>query len=444
MTKSDVAIVGAGFAGLAAARRVRELGLSAMVIEARPRVGGRVLSLQVGDETVEMGAQWIGPGQDRVRALAHEFGLTVRPRPEDGAECFYRPDDSGQGPACRVDSAAYDLAAVGAAVMQLDALAQMVDVADPIATAEHQLLDAHTVASWARSNLPADVHGVIFTICEGFLGAPVMVSFLHFLFYAKANGGVAALLGLGVERHDSEVITEGLSSLAVRLADTLGESIRYATPVRRIVTQPAGATLYGDTGVIVEARAVILAVPPIVAGLIAIDPSCNADRMSIERRYIPLSRLKFQLVFDRPFWRDKGLSGAISGGSFFTFDGSISERAGVLTGFFGTTEAFALWSKPQAERQREALRRVAMMFGDDLPPARGYDDKFWLDEPFSMGCVAAPGPGVWTHFGHALRAHAPPLFRAGSEVATVMPGQIEGAIRSGNDAAEAAAKFRKD
>lgn len=443
MVKVDLAIIGGGFCGLSAARCAQAQGLSFALFEGRRRVGGRALSIRVAGEIVELGAQWIGPGQDKVRGLATEFGLVVQPRPEEGAECFYLPNADGQAPLCRADGPSYKFEDIGAAVVQLDVLAQTVDPLDPAATDEHRHYDCQTVASWVKANLPEVAHPAVFTICEGFLGMPDMVSFLHFLFYAKANGGVAALLGFGVERHDSEVIPEGLSTLAARLAETLGSNVHYGQVVRRVKHDAGGVKLYSDDGVIAEAKAVIVAVPPIVASQIEIDPIPDARRLSVERRYTPLSRLKFQLVFARPFWRDQGLSGAISGGSFFTFDGSITNHFGVLTGFFGATEAFDLWSKPQAERAEEAMRRVRMMFGDNAPEALGYDDRFWLDERLTMGCVAAPGPGVWTNFGDALRAHSPPLFRAGAELATVMPGQIDGAIRSGIEAAEAAAQFLK-
>ena len=68
----DVVVVGAGLAGLTAARRLVEAGREAIVLEARPRVGGRLLNHSLSDGTVvEVGGQWIGRASCRERVLDH-------------------------------------------------------------------------------------------------------------------------------------------------------------------------------------------------------------------------------------------------------------------------------------------------------------------------------------------------------------------------------------
>ena len=80
MTRADVAIVGAGFAGLTAARALVRSGASVVVLEARDRVGGRVFDVTLDDGTVlEMGGQWIGPTQARIHALLDELGIGTTP-----------------------------------------------------------------------------------------------------------------------------------------------------------------------------------------------------------------------------------------------------------------------------------------------------------------------------------------------------------------------------
>ncbi len=74
--QTDVVIVGAGLAGLAAARRLTAEGIDCVVLEARDRVGGRTLNHAIGDgKIVEVGGQWVGPTQTRVLALMRELGL---------------------------------------------------------------------------------------------------------------------------------------------------------------------------------------------------------------------------------------------------------------------------------------------------------------------------------------------------------------------------------
>ena len=74
-TDADVLVVGAGFAGLSAARSLSEAGLDVVVIEARRRVGGRTHTVERSGVTLDLGGQWIGPGQTHIVALADELGI---------------------------------------------------------------------------------------------------------------------------------------------------------------------------------------------------------------------------------------------------------------------------------------------------------------------------------------------------------------------------------
>ena len=81
----DVCIVGAGFAGLAAAYRLKQAGLNVVVLEARKRVGGRSWSVKMKDGTfVDFGGQWVGSTQERFYALIKETGAETYPSPGGG------------------------------------------------------------------------------------------------------------------------------------------------------------------------------------------------------------------------------------------------------------------------------------------------------------------------------------------------------------------------
>ena len=78
--ETDVAIVGAGLAGLVAARRLAAGGAGVLVVEARDRVGGRLLNEEIGaGKVVEVGGQWIGPTQERLAAQGAEQGENAIP-----------------------------------------------------------------------------------------------------------------------------------------------------------------------------------------------------------------------------------------------------------------------------------------------------------------------------------------------------------------------------
>ena len=78
----DVVVIGAGIGGLSAARLLRRAGMSVLVLEAKERVGGRMLSLPIAGRLVEIGGRWTGPNQDRIRALAAELGISTCPSSE--------------------------------------------------------------------------------------------------------------------------------------------------------------------------------------------------------------------------------------------------------------------------------------------------------------------------------------------------------------------------
>ena len=80
----DVVVIGAGLAGLVAATELRQAGRTVTIVEARDRVGGRTFTTQAGGISVELGGQWVGPGQPRVLALLDNLGIRTSPQFDEG------------------------------------------------------------------------------------------------------------------------------------------------------------------------------------------------------------------------------------------------------------------------------------------------------------------------------------------------------------------------
>src|SRR3954453_14546243 len=136
--KADVIVVGAGLAGLTAARKIRAAGKSVLVMEAQKRVGGRTLNEDIGGgEIADLGGTFIGPTQDHIAALVNELGINTFPTYNTGNNVFIRSDGRREtfasntpvfGTAPADPQIAADIIAV---VAQLDSMASEIVVQQP-------------------------------------------------------------------------------------------------------------------------------------------------------------------------------------------------------------------------------------------------------------------------------------------------------------------------
>jgi monoamine oxidase len=430
----DVAIVGAGFAGLSAALDLVRAGHSVVVLEANDRVGGRVLNHTIqGSEVVDLGAQWIGPGQDRIAALAREVGVETFPTYGAGLKGIsFRGGERNRGPAA---------GELGIALAALEELAASMSTEAPWEAPDAATRDAQTVAGWLAANVPdAQARNSLRTLVGAvFSTEPEDFSLLHLLFYARAGGSLRNLIategGAQQDRFDG-----GAQLVALRVAERLGDRIRLACPVQKIRQSDDGVIVEGE-GFRAAARRTIVAVPPHMAGRITYDPPMPALRDQLTQRTPMGSVIKVQAIYDSPFWRDSGLSGRVSsdtGPLRVVFDGTpLSGTPGVLVSFFEGNDARVYGARSAADRREVAMACLERYFGGAAARPIDYVDHDWGGEPYIRGAYSAMfPPGVWTNFGRALRAPVGRIHWAGTETSTVFYGYMDGAVRSGERAAE--------
>ena len=431
--EADVVVVGAGFAGLSAARDLVRAGRSTVVLEANDRVGGRVLNHELpGGQVVDLGAQWIGPGQDRIAALAQEVGVETFPTYGAGRE-----DLSFRGG--RRDPGTHG-AEMGTAINALEQLVTQVSTEAPWETPDAASFDAQTVAGWLSANVPDEATRRVMHTLVGavFSAEPEDLSLLHMLFYARASRSLIYLLttegGAQQDRFDG-----GSQLVALRVAEQLGERVWLSSPVRRISQDDGGVIVEGD-GFRAAAQRVIVAVPPHMAGRIVYDAPMPALRDQLTQRTPMGSVIKVHAIYESPFWRDAGLSGRVvsdTGPLKIVFDNTpLSGGPGVLVSFFEGNDARVYGALTPAERREAALACLAGYFGDAAAKAIDYVDHDWGAEPYIRGAYSAMfPPGVWTNFGRALREPVGRIHWAGTETSTVFFGYMDGAVRSGERAA---------
>ncbi|MEA2450911.1 MAG: monoamine oxidase [Thermoleophilaceae bacterium] len=434
---ADVVIVGAGLAGLVAARDVAASGASVVVLEARDRVGGRTLNEPIGDgKIVEVGGQWIGPTQDRLAALARDLGVPTFPTYAKGKNVIelggklrrYRGTVPWVSPRILAD--------VGQAQLRLDRLAKQVPLDAPWQAPNAHRLDSQTFWSWQRRNvLTKSGRAMIDLAIEAVWAAePADLSLLHVLFYMHSGGGFYSLLETdGGAQQDR--FAGGSQLISIRLAERLGDAVRLGQPVRRVEHSGDGVVVND-----VRARRAIIAIPPTLAGRIAYDPPLPANRDQLTQRMPQGSVIKTMAIYDEPFWRRDGLNGqgtSDTGPAKVTFDNSPPDGSpGVLLGFLEGERARRLGRLPAGERQRLVVEGHARLFGPKAAKPERFIERSWADEEWSRGCYGGfMPPGAWTAHGDALRTPIGPLHWAGAETASVWCGYMDGAVSSGERAA---------
>ncbi|WP_040781240.1 flavin monoamine oxidase family protein [Nocardia pneumoniae] len=442
MTDVDYCVIGAGFAGLTAALRLKQTGRSVAVLEARDRLGGRTFTETRPDGSwIDRGGAWIGPGQDRIRALMTEFGVPSYQQYTDG-EAMMVVDGkqhryTGTIPWTMSPWAAMNL---GAVLLELGHLCKSVPLEAPWAAKKADKWDQVSLAHWLDGNvLSKPAHELLETAIAGsYTSAASEVSLLFALYQMASGGGPSFVVSVKDGAQDARPVG-GMGAVYRPMAAEIGESIRLSQPVRRIEQDPDGVTVRTDQ-VSVRARRAIVAVPLAVASQIRYEPLLPVDRSFLHQRMPSGSIIKISVVYDEPFWRHDGLSGqSVAPGSpaTVTIDACTDTgRPGVLCVIIEGPIARQAGQLDATERKKAILGELAARFGEKARSPIDYIEQNWSTERYSGGGMISHAPtGVLTQFGHALRKPCGRIHWAGTESSAVMCGWIDGAIRSGERAA---------
>ena len=442
MPNPDVVVVGAGATGLQAARVLERAGATVQVLEARDRVGGRLFGEEVDGVTREYGGQWIAPYQTAVLALADELGLELYPRHRAGNDVFL-------GGGRRVVHAPHEFPLPADAASALDdalqVLAELAREIDPDAAWTHPRadeLDAQTFEDWLAAEVPDPEARALLRlqVADAYVAKPAgdfsMLLCAHL--FGSGTGKVDDLLDpdLVLDRR----IKGGFHRLTERMAEELRTPVRLGVRVQEVVATDDHATVISDVGSF-TARAAIVAVPPNLWSQIHVTPPVSPAFQTLAATASQGMVFKAQAVYDRPFWREAGLSGTGFGPGEFVheiYDNSPEDGSrGVLVGFMAGENARRAATMTQDERAAAATTSFAAYFGDEARRYDAYFDHDWTADDLTGGAyVASFPPGTITGAKRAFHETEQTVVFASSDIAGLGFGHVEGALRFGAQAAQ--------
>jgi monoamine oxidase len=432
----SIAIIGAGLAGLACAHELLAAGYDVSVIEARERLGGRVLSFSdlVPGKNVEGGGELIGSNHPMWVAYAQQFGLEFLDvtESEDAAPIYI------DGKRLSEDEEEKLWEEMDKVLQRMNADAEKVDADQPWLSPNAAALDKKSGNDWI--NEQKDVSDLCRKGCWVQQAAdngqdPAKQSYL---------GNLTQIKGGGVDKYwtESEVYRckGGNQQLAMALAEKIGKDrIILGLPVNSIDARRDKLTLTCRDGRTIEVDDVVLAAPPTTWKKIRFSglPQLPDPQMGVNVKY--LAGLK------KRFWKDLKLAPDSLTDDFLsmTWEGTDSqegEEGASLNCFSGGPAAAKALAMSKEERERaypEMLNKIYNGYNDNVVKTRFMD---WPNDPWTQAGYSFPAPGQVTTVGPVLYKGLGRLHFAGEHASYKFVGYMEGALNSGASLAQRIAK----
>ncbi|MDH4582832.1 FAD-dependent oxidoreductase [Pseudomonas sp. BN415] len=429
----DVAIIGGGLAGLTAARDLQRAGCeSFVVLEARNRVGGRTYNHDLGDGVIsEAGGQWIGPSQTAIFDLARELGIGTFPSYYQGKNVYLVGD-------AKYEQDISDGLSLPVAE-KINELARGVPSKEPWTAVDAARLDKLSVGQWLAQQGIDNEAKLSFDLSIGLTTGtpPANLSLLYYLSIVNSADCSIEKLERFKDGAQETRIVGGSQALSIRMAEDLGDKVKLSCPVRKIVDWDRDIVeIHTDQGVI-RSRQVIVTLHPGLCNQIVFDPPLPEGRAQLQRLWPSHAPMRKTVhVYERPFWRDKGLNGQVSqadGPLILSYDNSPQDGSlGVLAAFVRTAQL-----PLDASQAQSTLATIyAKALGDEaLSPKQFHDHDWGKVDSWTLTCVGSIPPGFLTRWGRYLKPAVGRLIWSGTETADIWASGMEGAVRSGRRSA---------
>ena len=431
---TDVLVLGAGLAGLAAARDLAAGGADVCVLEARDRAGGRVEQLRFDDgRPAQFGGEVAGSFHTAYLSLVEELGLTLQPSYTgvEGLTTYDLLDGVQRAPAWPFADEA-ERADYTRVERLYGRLAATVDPEDPWSHPDAARLDACSVGAWLRSvdALPAVIRCLetgALALADGSIERTSLLAELRKSAAAREEGFY------GYDRWESLQVAEGSAEVAERMAAQLGDRIRYGAIVEAVTVAASGCRVRLSGGEEVASEAVVCALPVGVLHEIPLDGIPAARRASLYAQRMALAA-KVVAMYSRSVWRDVGANGLTEGEHLLA--STWPQREGVLSALVPPERLTLLLATPEDAREALVHHELERMFGRAARATDAVHVHLWGTDPFARGYVTQWWPGDVLRVGPLHGTHAAPFYVCGSD--QWVAGYMEGAVRTGRGAAAAA------
>jgi monoamine oxidase len=437
--ETDVIIVGAGFSGLYAAKTLLEQGIhNFFVLEAKAKLGGRVQSAQIEENlTIDLGGQWVSSKQKRMMRLINELHLETVSSYSSGKDIYEflhrKVSKNGSLPPVGFKG----LLELLKVKVTFNRLFKKISSEKPWESSIAAELDIESMDSWINKQFLHPTAKSYFKMIaqEGACVKLQDISFLDTLWCMKTTGSIDNMLSA-----EEKWLRDGAQSIAEKLSESFRANIRFNSPVTHIDFSRSDV-LVKTSKETFSTKQVIITVPIHITNKIIFEPPLPKERMLMVDSLPTSTVIKTILVYPDPFWRDKELSGSyFSDTSCIQLAVDTSDKkneGGILTLFTTGERAKELGDLNFEQRKDRILHNLESIFGESAQHPLHYIEKDWSKEEWIRGGYGTHFPsGMLSKYGHFLTQPVGPLHWAGTETATEWRLYMEGALQSGERAAQ--------
>lgn len=417
----SVVVIGAGMAGLAAARRLSSKGYDVIVVEGRDRPGGRVWTDHSLGTPVDLGAAWIhgDSSQNPLMKMVHQYGLSTQATDWEETWLF----DIGYG---EVEDDTYE-------EIQRKAESILEGIYD-------RQQDAGNRRSMADALAP---------IFKNLSGDPIVKRGIQWWLASQIETEYASDFGDLSFKHwdmdeqysgDDVVVHGGYSQIIDRMAD--GLNIKYGHVVNKISQSADGVMIATDQGVIQCDRTVVtLPLGVLKQGRVKFEPGLTDEKITSIDRLGMGTMNKIALRFAKPFWPEDayrfGLFNSSTENLIEYFPMTPYSGEPVIVGLTRGRHARSLETVKKVDVVQQALTDLKFMFGSSVPNSAVESvATSWYSDEFSRGAYSHVAPGAsFTDYRTLAKPFGERIFFAGEATHAIYPGTVHGAYLSGERAA---------